>query len=148
MAHAHKQRCKKNRHIDINDNDKLLLVTECLSSIRSNPHEHTQLPTILFISPLILKSSHILPAATVHCSLHDAQAGDCGVPEEIQRQEETQGETSGDLLRFYFSRTVSPAIFLSPTLSLSSSLKTSKGNLGMMTCSLKPSSCPFAVLLF
>lgn len=44
--------------------------------------------------PLILESSHLPPAATVHCSLHDAQAGDRGVPEEIQRQKETQGEVS------------------------------------------------------
>lgn len=32
-----------------------------------------------------------LPAATLHGGLHDAQAGDGGVPEEVQRQEETQG---------------------------------------------------------
>lgn len=30
--------------------------------------------------------------ATLHCGVHHAQAGDCGLPEEIQCQEETQGE--------------------------------------------------------
>lgn len=34
----------------------------------------------------------VLSAATFHCGVHDAQTGDGGVPEEVQRQEEAQGE--------------------------------------------------------
>lgn len=36
-------------------------------------------------------SSSLRHAATVHSGIHDAQTGDCGVSEEIQRQEEAQG---------------------------------------------------------
>lgn len=31
-------------------------------------------------------------SATLHCGLNDAQTGDGGMSEEIQRQKETQGE--------------------------------------------------------
>jgi len=37
----------------------------------------------IFFSPVSI--------ATLHGGLHDAPAGDGGVPEEVQRQEETQG---------------------------------------------------------
>lgn len=36
--------------------------------------------------------------ATLHCGVYDAQTGDCGVPEEIQRQKETQGERQQELV--------------------------------------------------
>lgn len=35
-----------------------------------------------------------LPTATLDGGLHDAQTGDSGVPEEVQRQEETEGVKS------------------------------------------------------
>uniref|UniRef100_A0A7N6A059 calcium/calmodulin-dependent protein kinase n=1 Tax=Anabas testudineus TaxID=64144 RepID=A0A7N6A059_ANATE len=46
----------------------------------------------------------------------------------------------------YVEQSIHP--FFSPPLSMPSSLRTSWGNLGMMSCSLKHSSCPFAVLHF
>ena len=52
-----------NRHTDINDDEKLLLVTECLSSIRSNPHEHTQLPTVF-------SNTHAYPIHSSHPLFH------------------------------------------------------------------------------
>lgn len=33
--------------------------------------------------------------ATLYCGFHDAQTRDCGMPEEVQRQEETQGVFQG-----------------------------------------------------
>lgn len=33
--------------------------------------------------------------ATLYCGFHDAQTRDCGMPEEVQRQEETQGAFHG-----------------------------------------------------
>lgn len=36
-----------------------------------------------------------LPTATLHSGVHDAQTGDGRMPEEVQRQEETQGALNG-----------------------------------------------------
>lgn len=36
-----------------------------------------------------------LPTATLHSGVHDAQTGDGRMPEEVQRQEETQGALKG-----------------------------------------------------
>lgn len=44
-----------------------------------------------------------LPTATLHCCLHDAQTGDGGMPEEVQRQEEAQGGLNGKTQCMCFS---------------------------------------------
>lgn len=83
-------------------------------------------------NPLILSPP---PAATVHCCLHDAQAGDGGVPEEIQRQEETQGETSGNALRFYSCKNDPSGHLSFPTLDFARWI--------WWLCSLKTFKLPF-----
>lgn len=54
------------------------------------PNTHTL--TQIFLSTLSNSGCESMFTATFHRGVHDAQTGDCGVPEEIQRQKETQGE--------------------------------------------------------
>lgn len=54
-------------------------------------------PYIFCVCSNLASSSSLRRAATVHSGVHDAQTGDCGVSEEIQRQKETQGLFTGSL---------------------------------------------------
>lgn len=65
----------------------------CVST-HKNTKMHASLYTVQENNFLILSNgleSFCLSVATLHCSLYDAQTGNCGVLEEIQCQKETQG---------------------------------------------------------
>lgn len=59
---------------------------------RCPKHTHTHSLTQIFLSTRSNNGREFTFTATFHRGVHDAQTGDCGVPEEIQRQKETQGE--------------------------------------------------------
>lgn len=61
----------------------------CVSVTQAKTHNNSR-PFGLYLSDGV-KS---IFTATLHCGVHHAQAGDCGLPEEIQCQKETQGERS------------------------------------------------------
>lgn len=70
-----------------------LFVTPTRLENTHSKHENIDRPK----TPIILLILCLVHPATVHSGVHDAQTGDSGVPEEIQRQEETQGKSGGSL---------------------------------------------------
>lgn len=57
----------------------------------SCPQKSVRVSALLLLMLYVQRLFLCLPAATLDCGLHDAQTGDGRVPEEVQRQEETEG---------------------------------------------------------
>lgn len=79
-------------HQSCQEGDRHRRTQTSLDLRRCPKHTHTHTFTQIFLSTLSNSGCESTFTATFHRGIHDAQTGDCGVPEEIQRQKETQGE--------------------------------------------------------